>query len=87
MAVSLSVFFVSWDATFWPIAASKIATDQNTDASGIQLVLVLPTLVAGPLGELQGRTTLLILGAILYGVSDAVIILVDSFEILLWLGW
>ena len=46
LAVSLSVFFVSLDATFWPIAASNIAADLNTDASGIQLVLVLLALVS-----------------------------------------
>ena len=90
LAVSLSVFFVSLDATFWPIAASKIAADLNTDASGIQLVLVVLALVSGPLylitgplGELQGRKKLFILGAILYGLSDIVIILVNNFGLLL----
>ena len=93
VAVSLAVFFVSLDATFWPIAASTIANDLNTDASGIQLVLVVLALVSGPLylitgplGELQGRRKLFILGAIRYGISDVVIILASSFEVLLWVG-
>jgi len=93
LAVSLAVFFVSLDATFWPIAASQIATDLNTNASGIQLVMVFLALISGPLylitgplGELQGRKTLFILGAILYGISDVVIILAHRFEVLLWIG-
>jgi len=93
VVVSLAVFFISLDATYWPIAASKIAADLNTDARGIQQVLVLLALVSGPLylvtgplGELQGRKKLFILGAIIYGLSDIVIILVDRFELLLGIG-